>query len=76
MNDCEVFLCYQEIWKTANERANAVYQSSQSEAVRKIRINAGEKGQGTKDVAIGAAYNNLFGSPLNFEKLELHMPLS
>ena len=65
---------YQDLWKTTNERENAVYQGIQTEAVRKIRINAGDKGTATKDVAIGTAYSNLFCIPLDFEILESHMP--
>ena len=41
----DVFLCYQDLWKTTNERENAVYQGIQSANVRKIRIDAGTKEQ-------------------------------
>ena len=69
LNDSDVFLCYQDLWKTSQERSNAVYQGIQTEAVRKIRIDAGDKGATTKDVAIGRAYSNLFCIPLDFENL-------
>ena len=62
------------MWKTSQERSNAVYQGIQTEAVRKIRIDAGDKGSNVKDVAIGTAYSNLFCIPLDFEILESHMP--
>ena len=74
LDDSDVFLCYQDLWKTTNERENAVYQGIQSEAIRKIRIDAGDKGTSVKDVAIGKAYSNVFCIPLDFEILESHMP--
>ena len=74
LDSSDVFLCYQDLWKTTNERSNAVYQGIQSEALRKIRINAGDKGTAAKDVAIGMMYDNLFCIPLDFEILESHMP--
>ena len=36
LDDSDVFLCYQDLWKTTNERSNVVYQGIQTEAVRKI----------------------------------------
>ena len=74
LDDSDVFLCYQDLWKTTNERSNAVYQGIQSAAVRKIRVDAGDKGTATKVIAIGTAYSNLFCIPLDFEILESHMP--
>ena len=74
LDSSDVFLCYQDLWKTTNERSNAVYQGIQSEALRKIRINAGDKGTASKDVAIGTMYDNFFCIPLDFEILESHMP--
>ena len=74
LDDSDIFLCYQDLWKTTNERENAVYQGIQSEALRKIRINAGDKGTDAKDVAIGTAYSNMFCIPLDFEILESHQP--
>ena len=74
LDDSDIFLCYQDLWKTSDERANAVYQGIESEAVRKIRINAGDKGADTKDVAVGTAYDSLFCIPLDFELLTSHMP--
>ena len=74
LDSSDVFLCYQDLWKTTNERSNAAYQGIQSEALRKIRINAGDKGTAAKDVAIGTMYDNLFCIPLDFEILESHMP--
>ena len=73
VNDSDIFLCYQDLWKTTKERENAAYQGISTEAVRKIRINAADKGTVAKDVAIGTAYD-LFCIPLDFELLESHMP--
>ena len=72
--DADVFLCFQDLWKTSNEHENAVYQGIQSEAIRKIRINAGDKGSVAKDVAAGKALGNKFYIPLDFEILSSHNP--
>ena len=56
------------------ERENAVYQGIQSEAVRRIRIDAGNKGTVAKDVAVGKAFDNMFCIPLDFEMLSSHNP--
>ena len=74
LSDSDIFHCYQDLWLTTQERDNAVYQGIQSEAMRKIRINAGDKGTDVSDVAVGEAYSNLFSIPLDFEMLESHMP--
>ena len=73
LDDSDVFLFYQDLWKIFQERSNAVYQGIQTEVVRKIRIDAGDKGAATKDVAIGTAYSNMFCIPLDVEILESHM---
>ena len=74
LNDSDIFHCYQDLWMTQQERENSVYQGIQSEALRKIRINAGDKGANASDVALGDAYSNLFSIPLDFELLEANMP--
>ena len=74
LDDSDVFLCYQDLWKTSQERSNAVYQGIQSAAVRKIRVDAEDKGTATKDVAIGTAYSNQLCIPLDFKILESHIP--
>ena len=43
LNNSDIFHCYQDLWKTKNERDNAVLQGIQSGAGRKHRINAGDK---------------------------------
>ena len=74
LSDADIFLCFQDLWKTSKERENAVYQGIQSEAVRKIRINAGDKGSVAKDVVVGKAFDNMFCIPLDFEMLSSHNP--
>ena len=49
LDDSDIFLCYQDMWKTTNEHENAVYHGIQNEVVRKIRIDAGDKGTATKN---------------------------
>ena len=74
LDDADVFMCYQDLWKTTKDRKNAAYQGIQTEAVRKIRIDAGDKGTAVKDVAIGNAFGNMFCIPLDFEMLSSHNP--
>ena len=74
LNDADIFLCYQDLWKTTKERENAIYQGIQSEAIRKVRIDAGDKGTDVKDVAGGKAFKNKFYIPLDFEMLSSHNP--
>ena len=74
LDNADIFLCFQDLWKTSKERENAVYQGIQSEAIRKIRINAGDKGAVAKDVAVGKAFDNMFCIPLDFEILSSHNP--
>lgn len=74
LNDSNVFYCYQDLWKTTDERSNAAYQGIQSEAGLKHRINAGDKGTVAKDIALGTMFSNQFSIPLDFEILESHMP--
>ena len=74
LENADIFLCYQDLWKTSKDRENAVYQGIQSEAVRKIRINAGDKGTVAKDVAAEEAFDNMFCIPVDFEILSSHNP--
>ena len=74
LNNSDIFHCYQDLWKTKNERDNAIFQGIQSDAGRKHRINAGDKDGDVKHVAIGTAYSNLFHIPLDFELLDADMP--
>ena len=75
LNDSDIYFCYTDLWKTTKERENAAYQGINSEAVRKIRINAGDKDvSNAKNKAVGETYSNLFSIPLDFELLNSHMP--
>ena len=77
IDDSDVFYCYQDLWKTSQERKNAQYQGIDTTTNRnatKLRIGA-ENGQAvTADQAIATAYSNRFSIPLDFELLESHMP--
>lgn len=78
IDDSDVFYCYQDLWKTAQERDNAQYQgidTSTGRNVTKIRLGAKNMvDTNTEDNAIAEAYGNRFFIPLDFELLETHMP--
>ena len=78
VDDSDIFLCYQDLWKTAQERASAQYQGidlSDDRNVTRIRVGAGNKDEAeTTDNAIANAYGSRFYIPLDFELLESHMP--
>ena len=76
----DTFACYQDLWKTASEKKNAVRQGIISTGgctpnCIKLRINAGDKSAGnTRDKAIADAYENKFIIPLDFEMLDSAAP--
>ena len=78
IDDSDVLHCYQDLWKTAQERRNSQYQGidlSDDSNVTRIRDGAGNKDETeTEDAAIAAAYGNRYHIPLDFELLESHMP--
>ena len=78
IDDSDVLHCYQDLWKTAPERANSHYQGidlSDDQNVTQIRVGAGNKDETeTEDAAIAAAFSNRYHIPLDFELLESHMP--
>ena len=78
IDDSDVLHCYQDLWKTAQERRNSQYQGidlSDDSNVTRIRVGAGNKDETeTEDAAIAAAYGNCYHIPLDFELLESHMP--
>lgn len=78
IDDSDVYYCYQDLWKTAQERANAQYQgidTSSRRNVTRLRIGAGNKVDAIwPDDAVAKAYGNRFYIPLDFELLETHMP--
>ena len=76
--DSNVYHCYNDLWKTAQERENAQYQGideSENRNTIRIRVSAGNK---DTSVAAGKAnadtYSNRFYIPLDFGLLESHMP--
>ena len=75
LDDSDIYLCYQDLWKTTEERENAAYQGICSAAIRKIRIDAGDKNMSNaKNKAVGTTYSNRFSVPLDFELLSSDMP--
>ena len=78
IDDCNMFHCYQDLWKTAKERSNSQYQGidlSDDRDVDRIRVGAGNKDETeTEDAAIALAFGNRFHILLDFELLETHMP--
>ena len=78
IDDSDVFYCYNDLWKTAPERANGHYQgidASDNRNTTRIRVGA-ENGDSsvTTDKAIADAFGDRFFIPLDFELLESHMP--
>ena len=80
IDDYDIFMCYQDLWKTKPEKRNAIQQGIIStdrctESCIKLRINAGNK-DATKgqDKAIADAYGNKFIIPLDFEMLDSAAP--
>ena len=76
IDDFDIFACYQDLWKTASEKKNAVRQGIIStdgcmpNCIR-LRINAGDRNPGVaQDKATADAYGNKFIIPLDFEMLD------
>ncbi len=78
VDDSDVFGCYQDLWKTANERDNSQYQgidTSEDRNITRIRLNAGNKTEdNAQEQAVAKAFGDRFYIPLDFELLESHMP--
>lgn len=74
LEQSDIFHCYQDLWKTENERENATMQGIMSEGLRKHRISAGDKDADAKNTAIATACGSKFYIPLDFELLEGEMP--
>ena len=75
VDDYDISVCYQDLWKTKSENRNAIRQGIIStdgctENCIKLRINAGSKdATNAQDKAIADAYGNKFIIPLDFEML-------
>ena len=80
VNNYDIFVCYQDLWKTKSEKRNAIRQGIIStdgctENCIKLRINVGNKdATNAQDKAIADAYGNKFIIPLDFEMLESAAP--
>ena len=78
IDDSDIYGCYWDLWRTAQERSNSQYQGidlSDDRNINRIRIGARNKDETeTEDKAVADAYGNRFHIPLDFELLETHMP--
>ena len=78
IDDSDVFHCYNDLWKTAPERANGHYQgidASDNRNTTRIRVGAGNRDSSVvADKTIADAFGDRFFTPLDFELLESHMP--
>ena len=68
----DLFKTYQDLHLTKIERSARLSQGIQSEAMRKIRSNAGDKGSDTKDAALNTVFGNKYTIPLDFELMSSH----
>ena len=69
IDDSDVFHCYNDLWKTAPERANGHYQGIDASNRNSTRIRVG-----AADKAIADVFGDRFVTPLDFELLESLMP--
>ena len=77
IDDSDVYHCYMDLWKIAQERENAQYQGIDTSANRnatRIRVGAGNGAPNACDTSIADTYGNRYYIPLDFELLESHMP--
>ena len=78
IDDSDVFYCYNDLWKTAPERANCHYQgidASDNRSTTRIRVGAGNRDSSVvADKAIADAFGDRFFTPLDLKLLESHMP--
>ena len=75
IDDSDVYHCYTDLWRTANERQNLFYQGIGNRNATKLRMGAGDGDPTVKqDKALADAFGNRFFIPLDFELLESHMP--
>lgn len=77
VDDCDVYNCYNDLWRTPPERHNMVYQGINSANISKLRVGADDADAAAndgKDAAVAQAYGNRYYVPLDFELLEAHAP--
>ena len=76
--DSDVYHCYLDLWRTASERENGLYQGIGTSANRnatRFRIGAGDRDESVAaDKAIADAFSNRFYIPLDIEIHKRHMP--
>ena len=79
IGDSDVFHCYNDLWMTAQEKANGHSQeidAFDNRNMTRIRVGAGNgDSEVAADKAIADAFGDRFFAPLDFELLESHMPL-
>ena len=80
IDDSDVFHFYNDLWKTAPERANGHYQgidASDNRNTTRIRVGTGNRDSSVAaDKAIAYVFGDCCFSPLDFELLESHMPFN
>ena len=78
IDDSDVFHSYNDLWKTAPERANGHFQgtdASDNRNTTRIRVGAGNGDSGVAaDKAIADTFGNRVFTPLDFELLKSYMP--
>ena len=80
IDDFDVFACYRDLWKSKNEKRNAIKQGiiidgGCTENVMKLRINASDKDSSDYgELRLSDAFKNKFTIPLDFEMLDSTIP--
>ena len=80
IDDYDIFACYKDLWKTSEEKKNAVrqgiiYEGGCTINCINLRVGSSSKDDSYKrDKAIADAYGNKFIIPLDFEILESAAP--
>jgi hypothetical protein len=75
IDDYDKLMCYWDLWKTKDQRADCVYQGICGDNLRKLRVGTeGADETNAEDKALSKMYGNRFCIPLDFELLESSMP--
>ena len=80
VDDFDVFVCYQDLWKRDSEkwkvvRQGIIHSDGCTLNCMRLRINAKDRdATNAQDNAIAKAYGNKFIIPLDFEMLDSAMP--
>lgn len=75
----DIIHCYSDLWKTANERSDAVYQgidTSTGYIITRLRVGAGDADASTypDEATVARVFGNRYCIPLDFELLESYAP--